>query len=41
MLDYVYFFFFFFKEFKKFLSNLYIQRGAQTYNPEIKSHMLY
>ena len=23
-----------------FLSNLYMQRGAQTYNPEIKSHML-
>jgi len=34
-------FFNFFKDFIIFLSNLYTQCGAQTYNPKIKSHMLY
>ena len=31
-----------YQSFKKdFLSNLYTQHGAQTYNTEIKSHTLY
>ena len=31
--------FYYFEDY--FSSNLYTQRGAQTHNPKIKSHMLY
>ena len=32
---------FYFMFFKVYISNLFTQRGARTYNPNIKSHVLF